>query len=61
MTLSQPVGADLDELYAGQRSRVMIVDDDPDTTLLLKQILRSAGFDVLSAANGIEALKKYHA
>ena len=61
MTLSQPVGADLDELYAGQRSRVMIVDDDPDTTQLLKQILRSAGFDVLSAANGVEALKKYHA
>ncbi|WP_299024805.1 response regulator transcription factor [uncultured Thermanaerothrix sp.] len=60
MVLSQPLGADLDEFYSGQRSRIMIVEDDPDTTTLLKQILRTAGFDVLSAANGIEALRKYH-
>ncbi|WP_054522230.1 response regulator transcription factor [Thermanaerothrix daxensis] len=60
MVLSQPLGADLDEFYAGQRSRIMIVEDDPETTMLLKQILRTAGFDVLSAVNGVEAIKKYH-
>ena len=52
------VGADLDDYYASERSRILVVEDDQDTAFLLKQILRHAGFDVLSAANGREALVK---
>jgi DNA-binding response OmpR family regulator len=52
------VGADLDEFYASERSRILVVEDDQDTAFLLKQILRHAGFDVLSAMNGKEALSK---
>ena len=52
------LGADLDDLYAKQRPKVMVVEDEPDTVLLLKQILRTGGFDVFSAWNGREALEK---
>ncbi len=52
------VGADLDEFYASERPRILVVEDDQDTAFLLKQILRHAGFDVLSATNGKEALSK---
>ncbi len=54
----QPVGADLDDYYTSERSRILVVEDDQDTIVLLKQILRQAGFDVLSAMNGKEALTK---
>lgn len=50
----QPLGLDLDESLK-RNKRVMIIDDDPDTVELLKQILRLADFDVASARNGIEA------
>jgi len=53
------VGVDLDEVYTSERRRILIVEDDIDTTMLLKHILRQAGFDVFSAENGKEALKKY--
>lgn len=51
-------GADLDEAYASQRQRVLVVEDEPDTTFLLKHILRSAGYNVLSASSGPEAIRK---
>jgi len=54
----EEVGADLDEFYASERPRILVVEDDQDTAFLLKQILRHAGFDVLSASNGREALNK---
>lgn len=57
-TVSTQVGADLDDYYASERSRILVVEDDQDTAFLLKQILRHAGFDVLSAMNGKEALTK---
>jgi DNA-binding response OmpR family regulator len=50
-------GIDLDEVEA-ERQKVLVVEDEPDTVFLLKQILRIAGFNVLSAINGNEALKK---
>ena len=52
------VGSDLDSFYNSERSRILVVEDDLDTSFLLKQILRHAGFDVMSAANGLEALSK---
>jgi DNA-binding response OmpR family regulator len=52
------MGIDLDEVEVEDRWRVLIVDDDQDTVFLLKQILRLAGFDVLGAVSGEEALKK---
>ena len=51
-------GLDLDALNSIPRKTVLVVEDDPDTVLLLKQILRLAGFDVLGAFNGYEAVQK---
>jgi DNA-binding response OmpR family regulator len=53
------VGADLDEVYASNRKRVLVIEDEPDTVFLLKHILRSAGYNVLGALSGQEALKKF--
>ena len=36
--------------------RVMIVDDDPDIRETLAELLHDEGFDVATAANGVEAL-----
>lgn len=58
MVLSMPdEGVDLDQVVE-ERRRILVVEDEPDTVFLLKQILRIAGFNVLSAYNGNEALKK---
>lgn len=51
------LGVDLDEITQ-ERRRVLVVEDEPDTVFLLKQILRMAGYNVVSAENGNEALKK---
>ena len=37
-------------------STVLVVDDDPDTCLLLQTYLGLAGFDVRTASNGRDAL-----
>jgi DNA-binding response OmpR family regulator len=55
--LSAP-GIDLDALHSGTRPTVLVVEDEPDTVLLLKQILRLGGFDVLGAFTGFEAIQK---
>lgn len=52
------MGIDLDELEMRQRRRVLVVEDELDTVFLLKQVLRMAGFNVLSATSGREALLK---
>jgi DNA-binding response OmpR family regulator len=59
MERSKVLGRDLDEVTATDRQRVLVVEDEADTILLLKNILRLAGFDVLSANDGQEALRKY--
>jgi DNA-binding response OmpR family regulator len=51
-------GVDLDEVYASERHSVLVVEDEPDTVFLLKHILRSAGFNVMGAMSGAEALRK---
>ena len=53
------LGRDLDEMTSTERQKVLVVEDEPDTVLLLKNILRMAGFDVLSSPNGRDALLKY--
>jgi two-component system phosphate regulon response regulator PhoB len=40
------------------RSKILVVDDEPEAVELLEFNLKQAGFDVLSAADGAEALKK---
>jgi DNA-binding response OmpR family regulator len=52
------IGIDLDQIESVQRQRVMVVEDEIDTIFLLKQIFRIAGFNVISAMDGEEALKK---
>ena len=37
-------------------SRIMVVDDSPVVRLAIKQILMSAGFDVVCASDGHEAI-----
>jgi two-component system, OmpR family, alkaline phosphatase synthesis response regulator PhoP len=51
-------GVDLDEVYASERHSVLVIEDEPDTVTLLKHILRGAGFNVMGALSGSEALKK---
>ncbi len=51
-------GVDLDEIYASERHSVLVVEDELDTMALLKYILRSAGFNVMGALSGQQALKK---
>ncbi len=38
--------------------RILVVDDEPDAVELIKFNLKAAGFDVVTAADGDEALKK---
>jgi len=43
---------------AGERERILVVDDEESVRILLKRILTEAGYDVVTAANGQEALDK---
>jgi DNA-binding NtrC family response regulator len=46
--------------HADQRAqRVLVVDDDPEIRKLLVELLRSAGFEALQAANGAEGLARF--
>jgi len=40
------------------RSKILVVDDEPEAVELLEFNLKQAGFDVLSAADGAQALRK---
>ena len=51
-------GVDLDEIHSSIRPTILVVEDEPDTVQLLKQILRLGGFNVLGAFNGTEAVQK---
>lgn len=39
------------------KHRVLVVEDDPDSTTLITQILKHGGYEAITASNGEEALK----
>ena len=58
-TLSNAPGIDLDQINLGEeRRRALIIDDEPQSVFLLKSVLIKAGFDVLGATSGEEAIQK---
>ena len=42
----------------GERLRVLLVDDYPDAREMYREYLQFTGFDVVEAANGLEALQR---
>lgn len=63
--MSPPERAALEQLVrepptrqASRAKRLLLVDDDPELVLALKVRFESAGFEVLTAAEGLEALTK---
>lgn len=51
-------GVDLDQLQTKDRPRVLVIDDEPDTVVLLKHVFQREGFDVSGALSGKEGLAK---
>lgn len=51
-------GVDLDQIQTTDRPRVLVIDDEPDTVILLKHVFQRDGFDVSGAFSGKEALSK---
>ena len=41
--------------------RILVIDDDPDTRAMLEQTLRSAGYEVILAADGKEGVTRHRA
>ena len=41
--------------------RILVIDDDSDMRAMLEQTLRSAGYEVVLAANGTQGIRYYHA
>ena len=44
---------------AAPRRRILLVDDDPDVRRSLENALTKAGYEVVSAANGVEAVRQW--
>jgi DNA-binding response OmpR family regulator len=40
------------------RGKILVIDDEPDTILLLRGILEREGYEVCGVSNGLEALKR---
>ena len=49
------------DIALGVRPKILVVDDEPEAVELVEFNLKAAGFEVLTAADGAEALKKAHA
>src|SRR5688500_3110404 len=59
MTSLKPALERIPKLVAKKnKKRILIVDDEPDTIELLEFNLKSAGYDIVTAADGAEALRK---
>ena len=39
-------------------ARILVIDDDPDTRAMLELTLKSAGYEVISAADGREGVAR---
>lgn len=61
MTLTPLSSAVRHAIQSPVRQRILVVDDEPEAIELLEFNLKQAGFDVMSAVDGAEALKKAHA
>ena len=48
-------------MQPGVKPRILVVDDEPEAVELVEFNLKQAGYAVLTAADGAEALKKAHA
>ncbi len=48
-----------EDIWTGKGS-ILVVDDDEDSLLMAKKVLESAGYNVLTAGDGTEAIKIYH-
>ena len=44
----------------GKKARILVVDDDEDIRMLLRELLQRAGFEVLEEGNGRSALRAFH-
>jgi len=42
-------------------SRVLVIDDDPNLARLLRESIEGAGYQVITAANGLEGIKELYA
>jgi CheY-like chemotaxis protein len=41
-------------------SRVLVMDDEADARIFIEEILKSAGHEVVLAADGLEGMRQYH-
>ena len=41
-------------------ARILVIDDDPQVRAMLRQMLERAGYEVVDARDGKEAIKRYH-
>ncbi len=55
---NEQTGMDLDQVHSAEKARILVVDDELDTVVLLKHILLRDGHDVMGATSGKEALEK---
>jgi nitrogen fixation negative regulator NifL len=58
--LTEPDGAELDPVAKGSGELVLLVDDEQPIRNALAKALRRKGYEVMEAANGIEALKQFN-
>jgi len=42
-------------------ARILVIDDDPDMRAFLEEILKSAGYEIILAADGREGVERYRA
>ncbi|HUJ73102.1 MAG TPA: ATP-binding protein [Verrucomicrobiae bacterium] len=57
-TTPQPAHEIKSQAALSAKRSVLVVDDEPDLLALLKQIMTSGGFEVITATNGQEALER---
>ena len=55
-----PTKGEQERLTLGLRPILLIVDDDDDVRILISDLLRTAGYAVLAARDGAEALSHLH-